>query len=237
MPPPPDPPRTPATAPPAAAAPSVRLAARWGLVVAAVLAVILVPFALAGAHLDAWSVAQLQALHNPRLVALLVVALLAGDVLLPVPSSIVATLAGASLGFAGALAATLVGMSAGCVLAYALGRWAGAPLVDRLVGPREAARLHEMGRRHGDWSLVLARAVPVLAEGSTILAGAAAMPFVRFLIVTTAANLGIAAVYSAVGAYAADVRSFLLAVAGAVLVPLAGSLLLRLLPGGTRAAA
>jgi uncharacterized membrane protein YdjX (TVP38/TMEM64 family) len=194
---------------------------------ALLLAVILVPFAVAGARMDAWSVARLQALADRRaLVALLVAGLLAADVLLPVPSSIVATLAGATLGFAGGTLATLAGMTAGCALAYGIGRSVGAPAAARLVGADQAARLRPLARRHGDWGLVLTRAVPVLAEASTLMAGAAAMPFARFMAVTTAANLGIAAVYAAVGAFAASVQSFFLALAGAVLVPLAGRLLL-----------
>lgn len=206
---------------------------RWAILGAAILAVILVPFAVAGEGMDAWSVAQLRALADrPLLVALLVVALLAADVLLPVPSSIVATLAGLTLGFAGGAAAALAGMVAGCVVAYGVGRWAGAPAAERIVGADEVRRLNALARRHGGWSLAIARPVPVLAEASTLLAGAAAMPFGRFLAVTTAANLGVAAVYAAVGAYAANVQSFLLAVAGAVLVPLAGRLLVALRPRG-----
>jgi uncharacterized membrane protein YdjX (TVP38/TMEM64 family) len=212
-------------------------AARWGLVAAAVLAVILGPFVVGGAHLDAWSVAWLDALADrPVVVAFLVVALLAGDVVLPVPSSIVATLSGATLGFAVGTAVNLAGLVAGCAVAYGIGRWARAPVVARLVGAGEAARLDGLASRHGDWALVLARPVPVLAEASTLLAGAAAMPVVRYFAVTTAANLGIAAVYAGVGAYAADVRSFLLAVAGAVLVPLAARFLLRLVSRGGVAA-
>jgi uncharacterized membrane protein YdjX (TVP38/TMEM64 family) len=200
---------------------------RWALLGTLMLAVILVPFAVAGARMDAWSLAQLQALADRRaMVALLVVALLAADVLLPVPSSIVATLAGATLGMAAGALATCTGMVAGCVIAYGAGRWAGAPAAARLVGPGEAARLHELSRSHGAWVLVLTRAVPVLAEASTLMAGAARMPFARFLSVTTAANLGIALVYAAVGAFAASVQSFLLAVAGAVLVPLAARIAL-----------
>lgn len=206
-------------------------ALRWTLFAAALLAAILVPFALAGEWMDAWSVARLQALaERPAAVAALVVGLLAGDVLLPVPSSIVATLSGAALGVLGGTLATFAGMTAGCLVAYALGRTAGAGAVTRMVGDTEVVRLRVLAGRHGAWSLALTRAVPVLAEASTLLAGAAAMPLGRFLAVTSAANLGIAAVYAAVGAHAADVRSFLLALAAAVGVPLAGWLLVRLLP-------
>lgn len=208
-----------------------RARVRWVLLAVALLAVILLPFAVAGERMDAWSVAQLRALADrPALVALLVVALLTVDVLLPIPSSIVATLAGVTLGFAGGAAAAMAGMVAGCVVAYGVGRWAGAPAAERIVGPGEVRRLNALAQRHGGWSLAIARPVPVLAEASTLLAGAAAMPFGRFLAVTTAANLGIAIVYAAVGAFAANVQSFLLAVAGAVLVPLAGRLLTGLRP-------
>jgi uncharacterized membrane protein YdjX (TVP38/TMEM64 family) len=204
-------------------------AVRWAVLAAVLLALILVPFAVAGTYMDAWSVARLQSLAGrPAVVAALVVALLAADVLIPVPSSVVATLAGALLGFAGGLLANLLGMGAGCVAAYAIGRWAGAPAAGRIVGAGQVARLHALARHHGDWSLVLARPVPVLAEASTLLAGAAGMPFGRFMAVTTAANLGIAAAYAAIGAFAASMQSFLLAFAGAILVPVAAKLLLRL---------
>jgi uncharacterized membrane protein YdjX (TVP38/TMEM64 family) len=203
----------------------------WTLFAAVLLAAILVPFALAGDWMDAWSVARLQALaERPAAVAALVVGLLAGDVLLPVPSSIVATLSGAALGTVGGTLATFVGMSAGCAVAYAIGRTAGAGAVARMVGDAEAVRLRALAERHGAWSLALTRAVPVLAEASTLLAGAAAMPLGRYVAVTSAANLGIAAVYAAVGTHAANVRSFLLALAAAVGLPLAGWLLVRLLP-------
>lgn len=202
---------------------------RWAMLAAGLLALILVPFAVAGKTMDGWSVAQLRAAADqPLLVAALVVALLAVDVLLPVPSSIVATLAGAALGWTGGAAAALAGMVAGCVLAYGTGRWAGAPAAERIVGADGVRRLHALAGRHGGWSLAIARPVPVLAEASTLLAGAAAMPFGRFLAVTTAANAGVAMVYAGVGAFAADVQSFLLAVAGAVLVPLAARLFVAL---------
>jgi uncharacterized membrane protein YdjX (TVP38/TMEM64 family) len=210
---------------PAAARPAhVRL--RWAILAAGVLALILLPFAMAGEKMDEWSVAQLRALGDrPLLVALLVVALLAADVLLPVPSSVVATLAGVTLGFVGGAAATLAGMVAGCVVAYGVGHAVGAPAAERMVGAQGVQGLHALARRHGVWGLAVARPVPVLAEASTLLAGAAAMPFGRFLAVTTASNLGIAAVYAAAGAFAANVQSFLLALAAAVLVPVAGRLL------------
>jgi 3-dehydroquinate synthase len=87
------------------------------------------------------------------------------------------------------------------------------------VGENQLLRLESGFERWGDWVLVTTRAVPVLAEASTLAAGVARMPFGRFVGVTTLANAGISAVYSAVGAYAATTSSFLLALSAAVVVP------------------
>lgn len=192
-------------------------------------ALILVPFVAFGERLDAWSVARLGELAGSRpAVALLVVSLLALDVFLPVPSSVVATLSGALLGVPLGTAAAWLGMTGGCLLAYGAGRYLGGPLVVRMVGPDEAERLRRVADRHGEWGLVLARAVPVLAEASTLLAGTGEIPLRRFLVVTGLANFGIALTYATVGALAMSIHSFLFAVAGASIVPA----IVHLLTGG-----
>jgi membrane protein DedA with SNARE-associated domain len=68
---------------------------------------------------------------------------------------------------------------------------------------------------------VWARAIPVLAETSAVLAGMGSMKFGRFILLTGLSNLGISLVYAWVGAFAATVQSFLFALAGAILLPLA----------------
>jgi membrane protein DedA with SNARE-associated domain len=67
--------------------------------------------------------------------------------------------------------------------------------------------------------IVICRAVPVLAEASVLFAGVTRMPFRRFLLLAGLSNLGIAVTYSAVGAYALEAESFLLAFAGAIILP------------------
>jgi 3-dehydroquinate synthase len=58
-----------------------------------------------------------------------------------------------------------------------------------------------------------------LAEASVILAGVIGAPRRRFLALTSASNLGIAMVYAAVGAFAMEVQSFLLAFVAALALP------------------
>jgi uncharacterized membrane protein YdjX (TVP38/TMEM64 family) len=193
---------------------------RWTALVLVVLALILVPFALFGTQLDAWSTSFLEhARADAWLTRALVVALLASDIFLPVPSSAVSTFAGVSLGFWDGFITSTAGMSLGCVLGYAVGRSFGRQATTRFVGEDQMRRLEARFTRWGDWILVAARAVPVLAEASALVAGVGRMRAGRFFVITSFANAGISLVYAAVGAYAANLSSFLLAFTGAIVVP------------------
>lgn len=193
---------------------------RWTFVVIAVLVLILLPFALFGAAADAWAERQLHAAATaPLLVAALVVGFLAADIVAPVPSSIVATFAGATLGLVGGAMATLLGLTLGCVLGYWLGHAPGRQLTQSALGAGELQRLEAGWATFGDAFLVLARAVPVLAEASVLFAGMSAMPKRRFFILTGLANVGLAVIYSGLGAWALSTSSFLLAFGATLALP------------------
>jgi uncharacterized membrane protein YdjX (TVP38/TMEM64 family) len=196
-------------------------------VAAILLALILVPFFLLEDPmngLSAWLVAR----DRPPAVARIAVALLlAADVMLPVPSSLVNTASGALFGwFEGALIAWL-GMTAGSIAAWGFGRSAGRNGLRRLVSQAELARAERLVTRHGDVALVLSRPVPVLAEASSLLAGACGVPFPRFIALSTLANAGISIAYAGVGALSSDAPSFLFAVAGALCIPAIAMLVIR----------
>ncbi|WP_448662525.1 hypothetical protein ACG3SL_17945 [Sphingomonas sp. CJ20] len=98
--------------------------------------------------------------------------LLALDIVLPVPSSLVATAMGAALGsLTGAFVNTL-GLTAGCLLGLVIGR-SGAPLAARILGPALYPQFVLWTERNGVAAVLLCRAVPVLAEASIVAAGAA----------------------------------------------------------------
>lgn len=201
---------------------------RWALFWAAVMLAILVPFFLFGASIQAWTESFVKT-GSPRR-ALAVVALsglLATDVVLPIPSSLVSTALGYLAGFAGGTAASTVGMEVSCLVAYIVGRRIGRPIAHRTVGQKELATMEALSHRFGDWVIVVARPVPVLAEMSVLAAGMGCMPIGRFVLISSLSNLGISAVYAAVGAWSASVNSFLLAFAGAVVVPGLAMLLTR----------
>ena len=179
------------------------------------LALILVPFFLFGEQIER---ATLRFVESPPAwwaTASVLTGILALDVVLPVPSSLVSTAAGALLGFWGGLVASWTGMSAGCLLGY----WLGTRVPRRFSG---MDRVRAARDRYGDWVLVLSRAVPVLAEASVLFAGFTRMPRARFFWITALSNLGISLAYVGAAAYSARQESFLLAFAGAIVVPAVG---------------
>ncbi len=115
-------------------------------------------------------------------------ALLALDVLLPIPSSVIGALLGARLGFFAGFGWTLLGLLSGHLVGYWLGR---------LVPSRWAS---ELPRAPSLWAVFLSRPVPVLAEAVAVAAGAERVTFGSF-VATCAAGDGIyAAVLAADGA-------------------------------------
>lgn len=201
---------------------------RWVALSVGILAIILIPFFLFGHQIEVWTIDFLDSRSQYSvLVASVVILLLAVDILVPVPSSLVSTAAGFFLGLVGGTLASLAGMTISCVVGYWLAVRLGRPLAVRIVREEELLRLESWYQRLGDWVMVVCRPVPVLAEGSVLFAGLGRMRLQRYLVLVTLSNLGVAAVYAAVGALSATVNSFLLAFAGAILVPLIGMIIFR----------
>ena len=178
---------------------------RWLLIIAAALAVPLVPFFIIGEMPgERWLSASDD---HAGVFGLVGAGLLAIDVLLPVPSSIVGTMLGARLGFLAGFAATFAGLMTGQVVAYGASRW----LLRRRAGALPAAPTL--------LALFLSRPVPVLAEAMALAAGAAQLSWRQFLLACGGGNL---------------VYAVALALNGAELVPVApigpGLLLPMLLP-------
>ncbi len=173
----------------------MRWAALWTLLLAAVL----IPFALFAGRFDAIAERIARGDFSGWPAAVAVAGLLAIDVLLPVPSSVVSTAAGALFGFAAGTAVSWTGMTAGCALGYALGRLA-TGVARRLVGDASLDRASKLAARHGHWAIALTRPVPVLAEAGIVFAGIARAPAARSLAVAALANLVISVAWSALGA-------------------------------------
>jgi uncharacterized membrane protein YdjX (TVP38/TMEM64 family) len=191
---------------------------RWAVIWVVLIGLVLLPFFLFEAEFNAFAARMTRGDTAAWLASTSIFGLLALDVVLPVPSSIVSTAAGVLLGFWRGAAVVWAGMMVACLLGYALGARASG-LARRFVGAAGLQRAEGLVQRYGDWTIVMCRPVPVLAEASVIFAGLVGAPFARFLTLTALSNLGTAIGYAAFGAFSMSVDSFLVAFLGALVIP------------------
>ncbi|WP_422777674.1 3-dehydroquinate synthase [Pseudomonas mediterranea] len=149
--------------------------------------------------------------------ALLLIALLTLDVVLPVPSSMVALLAVAMLGSVGGYLVIFLGLCLGAGLGYALGAGYFRLLSGRLgLHQRQPGQL---GYRLGTLSLICLRGVPVLAETSVVAAGMQRYPLRAFVPVIVLANAGLALAYSAIGTFLVEQNALLVTLLASMVLP------------------
>jgi uncharacterized membrane protein YdjX (TVP38/TMEM64 family) len=119
--------------------------------------------------------------------ALVGAALLAADVVLPIPSSVVGTMLGARLGLGAGFVAVFVGLMTGQSTAYFVSR---GLLRKRSVALPAAPLLAVV---------FMSRPVPVLAEAVVLSAGAARMSWPQFMLACGSGNLIYAGVLAFIG--------------------------------------
>jgi uncharacterized membrane protein YdjX (TVP38/TMEM64 family) len=173
------------------------------LVVTAVLLVPVVPFVCLAGPIEQWLARWTEHPPNLFVTAALVVGLLSVDVVLPVPSSLISTLAGSQLGTIGGTLASWLGMSIGAGVGFGVARRWGRPVARRLASDEDLQRLDDLTRQYGAAVLVVARAVPLLAEASVLLVGLHRLSWRRFWPPVLLSNLGIALAYAFFGEVAA----------------------------------
>jgi uncharacterized membrane protein YdjX (TVP38/TMEM64 family) len=191
---------------------------RWAILIGLMFALIIIPFIVFEKQFEALGTWLAEGHASGWTSASIIAALLALDVFLPVPSSIVSTGAGVLLGFWPGAAVIWIGMTIGCAIGYVFGVKAAAA-ARKLVGADGLARANSIMERHGNWALVVCRPIPVLAESSVVFAGLVRSPVQPFIWMTTLSNLGIALAYAAVGAFSMEAQSFLLTFAAALALP------------------
>lgn len=148
--------------------------ARLAILIAITLLIPIIPFAIVGELPgEQWLSATD---NNALLFGLTGSVLLAADVLLPIPSSIVGTLLGARLGFIPGWACAWLGLAIGNLAGYVTGRIFLARLAPNL--PQTPTTL----------VLFVSRPVPVLAEAVTFAAGAGQMPLRPFFGISAAGS-------------------------------------------------
>lgn len=119
---------------------------------------------------------------SPTVAALVIVGLLAGDIVLPLPGSIILSSGGIILGWPVAAAAGCVGLMLGGLVGFGGCRIFGRRAFDRFVTPAESARFAGWLDRFGPAAIIASRPVPMVSETLACLAGLGGMRTGPFLL-------------------------------------------------------
>jgi uncharacterized membrane protein YdjX (TVP38/TMEM64 family) len=122
-------------------------------------------------------------------------------VVVPFPAEITNLVAGFTYGIPTAMAICLSGWIVSAAGTYAVGRYAGRPLLERLTGAERLRRAEAVVERGGWRVLVAVRLVPVVPYSAVgYVAGAAHVPFLRFAWTTAVGSIPLIAIMVALGA-------------------------------------
>ena len=144
--------------------------------------------------------------------AVIMVTLLAADLFLPIPSSLIMVLNGAAFGVLWGAALSLAGSIGGEWLGFELVRRWGRRASSKMVGDDELERLARVFARHGAAVVVVTRALPVVMETMSVVAGLSRMTRRTFLIASLVGTAPIVFVYAYAGAVSRQTGSLVPAV-------------------------
>lgn len=159
--------------------------------------------------------------------AVVVAGLLAADLFLPIPSSLVMVLSGAAFGVVWGSLVALVGSIGGEWLGFELARRYGRRASARIVGDDEIDHLRRVFARHGVVAVIVTRALPVVMETMSLVAGLSHMRRRAFLVASLIGTTPIVVVYAYAGAVSREMGSVVPAVVITVAVAAFGWVLYR----------
>ena len=180
------------------------------MLVVAVLLVPILPWLALGPLLAPWAAGLVTGtgagVPARPLVGAVGVGLLAADSFLPVPSTLVMSALGLTLGaVVGGVAASLGVFLSGSVAFLVCRRW-GVGMARRIAGEKGLERAEAAMRRYGPLVIAATRSVPVVQEATACLAGVVGMPARVYFTALAAGCVPTGFAYAAIGASALQNR-------------------------------
>ena len=147
------------------------------------------------------------------------IALIWGDLVLPIPQTAVIAALGIIYGtWLGGLLGSFALITGG-LLGYGLMRTSARRFAQHFAGPQYLGRMERWFDRGGAWAIVLTRSLPYsIPEAMVFLAGLAGMPIGKYIAALTIGGVPTALVFAAIGAGWADQP--VLALATSYLLPI-----------------
>lgn len=145
------------------------------------------------------------------------IGLLIADLVLPMPGTIVMAALGYVYGpWVGGIVA-LVGEMLASIAGYGAGRMLGEKFIRRWLGDSDFERGRKFFGEGGGWVVAFSRALPILPEVVSCMAGMSRMPFGRFLLASACGNVPMAFAFALIGASGKDAPWW--AIGASILVP------------------
>jgi uncharacterized membrane protein YdjX (TVP38/TMEM64 family) len=139
------------------------------------------------------------------------IGLLAADLVLPVPGTIVMSALGLIYGaFLGGLIAAAGSILAG-LSGYGVGRLVGEKTARKLLGDRDFEKGKLLFARGGGSVIALSRAIPILPEALSCTAGLVRMPFHSFLASLACGSIPVGFLFAWIGAVGRDAPAWAIA--------------------------
>ena len=127
------------------------------------------------------------------------IGLLAADLVLPVPGTVVMSALGYVYGVAiGGLVASVGSITAG-LLGYGVGRFIGEKAARKWLGDTDFEKGRLLFARGGGWMVAVSRSLPILPEAISCTAGLVRMPFGRFLVSLICGSLPVGYLFAWIG--------------------------------------
>lgn len=162
---------------------------------------------------------------------LIIISMIAQMFLLVIPSPllmVVAVLAygpwwGSLLSYASVFTASTVG--------YWIGRLAGDPLIDKLLGKHKREKTTEYVEHYGVWAVILARVSPFLSNDAiSFIGGLIGMGYIKFIIATTIGIIPLIALIAYLGEDTDSLKSSLYWISGISLLIFIGYIIYKKKP-------
>ena len=197
----------------------MKLTAKLLLLSSVIIALISIPFVVAGNDVELWSRAVLSMASTPTAIVVAVVALLVLDIVLPIPSSLVCIAAFALLDPLVAFLTVCLGLTLSYFAGHILGATLNNAARDRVFTAQEFQILASLKFSNRVAAIVLSRPLPVLAEATAIYLGAVGTPLLPATFVAMLSNLGLAAMYWWIARTAQSQESLWLALLATMTLP------------------
>ncbi|WP_292486629.1 TVP38/TMEM64 family protein [Methanohalobium sp.] len=153
------------------------------------------------------------------LAGLVIILMLIIDLVIPVPSSVLMTLAGSLYGFFWGVLIGTLGSLLASITGFCLTRYIRKRKALTFIDESEQKSMNKWFTQWGEGILILSRMVPMLTETMSCFAGLTGISFLRFLVIIIIGTIPVTVYYSYFGSHLHSVSEWSFPLAAGVIIP------------------